>query len=655
LSAQGRADNVFLLPKPIQGAVNPTAVRIGDVTGDGRDDLVLSGRGDVGLDTYGRIDVFAQTAAGTLDGPHTYSGIDDATTVQDSGLALGDVTGDGRLDVIVATGTGIGVFAQKSDGTLGTVVRHAQGPWGVIAVDDFDDDGLRDVLVTSKSATSTALTFFPQVSGGTLGPPVGIPVGCPGMTTIGVGDINGDRRADVVVGDHTSICWALQNPGGGFATPVTHAVTATGTYPFVESIAIGDVDGDGHADIVAGIDDGSRLYTLYQHASGVFDAPSIIPLGGYPSAIVSRDVTADGIADVLVYENQSVVVHRGTNGPLPALVASPAVSISPSPYADVLAVGDLNGDGLLDAATTHVILYGTAANLKIAVHHDPEPVLAGAELTYTVTVSNAGPDSTDDVVLTFTDGGIGSLFNADNCGSPCTLGTLAEGASKTVTFTVRPDAPGTYRPHFSVTGYAYDPQPADNETDDTTTVLPSADVAVSLSGGAAGSVVGWFASVSNHGPVDAENVHVDISVPDGTPIQTAGIVGGGQGSCTVQGQTVSCALGTLPKTLGADVTIQIDSRAQGAGSFTGSADVTSSTPDPDATSNHAEHTISTATTGTTTGVPGFGAGDSGACGCRTACSNEPPSALWLVVLLALGRRRYFTPLRRRPRRRRNAR
>src|SRR5437773_5272360 len=146
LSAHGRADNVFLPDKPIQGAVNPTAVRIGDVTGDGRDDLVLSGRGDVGLDTYGRIDVFAQTAAGTLDGPHTYSGIDDATTVQDSGLALGDVTGDGRLDVIVATGTGIGVFAQKSDGTLGTVVRHAQGPWGVIAVDDFDDDGLRDVL-----------------------------------------------------------------------------------------------------------------------------------------------------------------------------------------------------------------------------------------------------------------------------------------------------------------------------------------------------------------------------------------------------------------------------------------------------------------------------------------------------------------------------
>src|SRR5690349_24811483 len=83
-----KADNVFLPAKQVSNAFLH-GVTIGDVTGDGRDDLVLAGEGGA---QYGRVDVYVQTATGTLDGPHTYNGHDDFTHVGDGSLALGDVT-----------------------------------------------------------------------------------------------------------------------------------------------------------------------------------------------------------------------------------------------------------------------------------------------------------------------------------------------------------------------------------------------------------------------------------------------------------------------------------------------------------------------------------------------------------------------------------
>lgn len=627
VAVPSNADNVFLPATQVSNAFLKS-VKIGDVTGDGRDDLVLSGEGGA---VYGRVDVYVQTAAGTLDGPHTYNGHDDFTHIGDGSLALGDVTGDGRNDVVVSLLGGIGVLPQRSDGTLGPVMNYGSSTlsYVVIAVGDLNGDGKSDVLAKSDTPPHSPVVLFPQTASGTLGAPVN--VGCPMTLGGGIGDLNGDRLLDIVIGDQTSLCWVLQQPGGGFGAPTIHKISAPGTYPDVQSLAVGDVNGDGRADIVAGIEDGTRLYTLYQLPSGAFDTPSIIPVGGAPNQIVIRDVTQDGIGDALVFEDTSIVVHRGTKGPFPALVSGPAGSQSPSTDPNLFAVGDLNGDGLPDAADTLQIYYGTAADLRLSVHHDPEPVLAGGKLVYTVTITNAGPDPTDDVVLDYTDGGITSLLPTKGCTGtgpgPCSLGTLAASSTATVTLEATAETPGTYVPHFSVSAYAFDPDVSNNAADDPTTVLPSADVSVSMLGGAAGPNMNWLLTVANAGPIDAENVHAELTLPGGLTISG---VGADQGTCTTAGSTIACELGTIPHSLGNKVSIQVNTQGD-AGSYKATAKASSTTPDPDSTNNETDYTIDVGGSGYGPYGGPLGSGDtSDACACCTGRESRAPSAAGML-------------------------
>src|SRR5690606_16221772 len=81
------------------------------------------------------------------------------------------------------------------------------------------------------------------------------------------------------------------------------------------------------------------------------------------------------------------------------------------------------------------------ANLSVAVSDSPDPVTAGEQLTYTVTVSNAGPDSADnvmvDLVLPAEVTLVSATPSAGSCtGTNCDLGSLAASASASIVFVV---------------------------------------------------------------------------------------------------------------------------------------------------------------------------------------------------------------------------
>jgi hypothetical protein len=102
------------------------AVATGDVTGDGRNDVVMTTgfRFDPANDF--RLSVFAQAADGTLLTPVSYP--TGGTFNRPLSVGVGDITGDGRADVVVALEfLGVQLFPQLANGTLGAPTLYAAG------------------------------------------------------------------------------------------------------------------------------------------------------------------------------------------------------------------------------------------------------------------------------------------------------------------------------------------------------------------------------------------------------------------------------------------------------------------------------------------------------------------------------------------------
>jgi uncharacterized repeat protein (TIGR01451 family) len=241
----------------------------------------------------------------------------------------------------------------------------------------------------------------------------------------------------------------------------------------------------------------------------------------------------------------------------------------------------------------------TGADLSITVSASPHPALVGEPLTYNLSVANAGPTG-----VTVTDTLPSSVIfvsatpSQGTCSQSsgtvtCPFGTLAKGASATVTITVTPNSPGTISNTASVTSATTDPNPANNSATEMTTVDPAADLAVTNVAGVQKVKdlrrVTYTVTVSNAGPSAASGIQMTDSLPDQAMFVTATP---SQGSCSTPppGPTgiVTCSLSSLANSATATVQIVIDVKANGNGktlSVTDTASVTSATTDPNPANN----------------------------------------------------------------------
>lgn len=127
-----------------------------------------------------------------------------------------------------------------------------------------------------------------------------------------------------------------------------------------ETIAIGDLDGDGHLDIVTALQPNSRdVIVFYGLGDGGFAAPTHYPVGEHVGSATIGDVNGDGILDIVtgppinLHTNSGrVLLGDGARG------FSVASSYS-LPYStpQLVALGDVNGDGHLDLIGSHKSVY----------------------------------------------------------------------------------------------------------------------------------------------------------------------------------------------------------------------------------------------------------------------------------------------------------
>ena len=123
----------------------PEAVAIGDVNGDGRNDVVMTTSYYFDPADDFHLWVFLQALDGTLSPPVSYATAATYGNRPDS-VAIGDITSDGRADVVVGIdGVGVQVFPQLSSGALGSPAMYASSNTGKIRLGQLNGDGRLDV------------------------------------------------------------------------------------------------------------------------------------------------------------------------------------------------------------------------------------------------------------------------------------------------------------------------------------------------------------------------------------------------------------------------------------------------------------------------------------------------------------------------------
>lgn len=260
-------------------------------------------------------------------------------------LLTADLNDDRYPDLVAPSSDDHGLWVHLNDGFgrfLSPRVYAAGSPYGA-ALGDLDGNGSVDMVGVSEgfSRPSTVTVWLNAGDGSFVGPTqyqIGL-----ASRSIAIGDIDRDGDADLVASNSAdrTISILLNEGGGTFLPPVTFAV-GTGAY----AIALADFDGDQFLDIAAAGSSGS-LALLLNNQDGTFREDSIHQIGTFSVFVLTADLNDDQRPDVVTADRGSSTVSVLLNN---GASFDPALQYSLPQHPEHLACGDLDGNGALDIA-----------------------------------------------------------------------------------------------------------------------------------------------------------------------------------------------------------------------------------------------------------------------------------------------------------------
>lgn len=371
--------------------INVTKGNNHDINGDGYPDLVVSapyitntnnGVGAVNI-YYGSSNGVSTTPTTTLTAPSSNNGNFGYS------IALGDINGNGYADIVIGDSSeAVYIYNGSAEGVPASPTTTLTGPSGgeqfgyAVALGDLDGDGYADIVVSDPAYNLPGPTLVGAVyiyNGASDGVSTTPTTTLTGPTvlhnetefglSVAVDDLNGDGYADLVVGDWVyNTVYIYNGSSSGVATTATTVLTGpSSSEEFGYSIALGDIQGNGYADLVVGAP-GYGLnesgYTtgavyIYNGASGGLSTTPTTTLIGpssgdgtsFGSSVALGDTTGDGNADVVVGapdygDTGAVYIYSGSSS---GVSTTTTTTLTPpsllEQFGASVALSDIQGNG----------------------------------------------------------------------------------------------------------------------------------------------------------------------------------------------------------------------------------------------------------------------------------------------------------------------
>ncbi len=302
---------------PFPSGTNPNDLASGDFNSDGRVDLAIANH-----ETQ-HVTVLLGDGRGAF-APAPSSPVTVVVRPHVHGVAVGDFNGDGSLDlvtdswaddrVVVLFGDGKGSFA-----TPGTYVAVGKHPYQRVRVADLNGDGNADIV--SPNLEGDNVTILLGDGTRKFRQPAGSPFACGDSPfNVAIGDVNADGKLDLAIVNSPSSAsdrsgqdglFILIGDGLGAFTKMAGSPFVTGKFPNIP--AIGDVNGDGVADVAVSNPDGDTITVFTMSRKGAVTSRSAVSIPGRPKGLVLRDLDDDGKAEIVAANNagDSVTIVSG--------------------------------------------------------------------------------------------------------------------------------------------------------------------------------------------------------------------------------------------------------------------------------------------------------------------------------------------------------
>jgi Chitobiase/beta-hexosaminidase C-terminal domain/FG-GAP-like repeat/Bacterial Ig-like domain (group 3)/Abnormal spindle-like microcephaly-assoc'd, ASPM-SPD-2-Hydin len=334
-------------------------IAIGDVSGDGHLDIVTA--------SYNGGTNWISVAFGNGDG--TFAAPQPVATLAGdnnggSTVVLADINGDGKLDILAGSwaGYGLAVFLNQGSGTFGPETDYALdgGYANSIATGDFNGDGNLDVVTSDPFGDSISVLL--GNGDGTFQAEHALATDT-SPEAVTVADFNNDGWLDIAVANTTgTVSIFLGNGDGTFQTLPLVTVSSSGHLEGPKAIAAADFNGDGKVDLAVSIWDSQSVGILLGNGNGSFQAVQLVSTpNASPTGLAVADINRDGKPDLAEcsYNGSIATVLLGNGDGSFQVNAYPVNNGSGS-----VALGDLNGDGLIDLATVSSV--NSTASVRLA-------------------------------------------------------------------------------------------------------------------------------------------------------------------------------------------------------------------------------------------------------------------------------------------------